>query len=95
MFADIHHLTILAQGGSTPVPLYFGAAHIVDGVTTHLGDNVNYPQGFDAAEGAYSTKGINAYWSDTTAMDNLRGSGDQEVFSGNVVHTSSTNDTSY
>ena len=24
MFSDIHAFTILAQGGSTPVPLYFG-----------------------------------------------------------------------
>ena len=95
MFADIQHLTLLAQGGSTPVPIYFGAAHITSGVSTHLGDNVDYPQGFDAAEGAYSDKGINAVWADTTAFDNLRGDGSQEVFSGNVSHTSSTNATTY
>jgi hypothetical protein len=95
MFQDIHHLTSLAQGGSTPVPLYFGAAYITTGFTTHLGDNFDAPTGFDSEEGAYSTTGINAVWADTTAMDNLRGNGEQEVFSGNVTHTDSTNDTTY
>ena len=95
MFSDIHHLSILAQGGSTPVPLYFGAAYITSGISTHLGDNFDAPQGFDAAEGAYSDKGINAVWADTTAFDNIRGNGEQEVFSGNVQHTDSTNATTY
>jgi hypothetical protein len=34
-------------------------------------------------------------WADTTAMENLRGDGLQEVFSGNVIQSDSTNDKTY
>uniref|UniRef100_A0A7S0MWV5 Uncharacterized protein n=1 Tax=Cryptomonas curvata TaxID=233186 RepID=A0A7S0MWV5_9CRYP len=105
MFADIHTFTALAQGGSTPVPIYFGAAHISNAnVSTHLGDNFDAPVGSSSGVGAFNGySSINAVWADTTDMDNLRadGSGELEVDSskgtgyGNTVHTSSANDTSY
>jgi hypothetical protein len=56
---------------------------------------------FQGAFNGYSS--INAQWADTTNMDNFRadGSGKLEVDAskgsgfGNIVHTLSTNDTSY
>ena len=50
----------------------------------------------DCVQGTYGPSAINAYWPDTTAMDDIRGAtegvaGDTEAISGNVAHTDSNN----
>merc|ERR1711990_754308 len=103
MFSDIVHLQTLSScigNCDSGLPVQFGIASIDDSGSSKdwLSDSNNGGAvdltGSD--QGTYGTVSINAYWPDTTAMDNIRGAaadvaGGLETISGNVAHTDSNN----
>merc|ERR1712167_137977 len=103
MFSDIVHLQTLSScigNCDSGLPVQFGIASIDDADSSKawLSDSNNGGAvdltGSD--QGTFGTAAINAYWPDTTAMDDIRGAaadvaGTTEEISGNVAHTDSNN----
>merc|ERR1719310_2343134 len=103
MFSDIVHLQALSScigNCDSGLPVQFGIASIddSDSAKAWLSDSNNGGAvdltGSD--QGPLGPAAINAYWPDTTAMDDIRGAaegvaGDTEAISGNVAHADSNN----
>jgi hypothetical protein len=109
MFHDVLHLQQLSSCvGSNSCgigsPVLFGATAITSTNVAEawLGDDMNGTTVMNMTgsnQGMYNSyAAISTYWTDTTAMDNLRAAditdssvaGSTETISGNVVHTASS-----